>query len=70
MYDIHRIARSEIPDRFASGLNQMPMTGICVSRYAEARRYEVADAYLGKASRSVPGPLMAATSLFAILVRK
>jgi hypothetical protein len=70
MYDIHRIARSEIPDGFASGLHQMPMPEICVRRYAEARRYEVAEAHLGKASRSVPGPLMAATSLFAILVRK
>jgi hypothetical protein len=48
----------------------MPIPEICVRRYAEATRYEVAEAHLGKASRSVPGPLMTATSLFAILVRK
>jgi hypothetical protein len=70
MYDIHRIARSEIPERFASGLHQMPMPEICVHRYAEARWCEIADAHSGKASRSVPGSLTAATSLFAIVVRK
>ncbi len=33
----------------------MPMPEICVRRYAETRRYEVADAHTGKASRSIPG---------------
>ena len=70
MYDIHRIARSEIPERFASGLHQMPMPEICVHRYAEARWCEIADAHSGKGRRPVLRPLMAATSLFAILVRK
>ena len=48
----------------------MPIPEICVRRYAEARRYEVADAHSGKGRRPVLRPLMAATSLFAILVRK
>jgi hypothetical protein len=33
----------------------MPMPEICVRRYAEARRYEVAHAHSGKARRPVLG---------------